>query len=66
MTVLRDLLSRFLPQGPTTIEDAERLIAEGNRAEEAGRVEEACERYREAVRAAPGYAKAHLNLGIGL
>jgi predicted O-linked N-acetylglucosamine transferase (SPINDLY family) len=47
-------------------EAADRLIAEGNRAEDAGKVEEACERYREAVRAVPGYAKAHLNLGIGL
>lgn len=47
-------------------EAADRLIAEGNRAEAAGKVEEACERYREAARAAPGYAKAHLNLGIGL
>jgi tetratricopeptide (TPR) repeat protein len=45
---------------------ADRLIAEGNCAEEAGTVEEACERYSEAVRAAPDYAKAHLNLGIGL
>jgi predicted O-linked N-acetylglucosamine transferase (SPINDLY family) len=47
-------------------EAADQLIAEGNRAENAGRVEEACERYREAVRAAPDYARAHLNLGIGL
>lgn len=47
-------------------EAADRLISEGNRAEDAGRIEEACERYREAVRAAPDYAKAHLNLGIGL
>lgn len=47
-------------------EAADRLIAEGNRVEEAGRSQEACERYREAVLAAPGYAKAHLNLGIGL
>jgi predicted O-linked N-acetylglucosamine transferase (SPINDLY family) len=45
---------------------ADRLIAEGNRAEDAGKLEEACERYRDAVRVAPGYAKAHLNLGIGL
>ena len=29
-------------------------------------MEAACERYREAVRAAPDYAKAHVNLGIGL
>jgi predicted O-linked N-acetylglucosamine transferase (SPINDLY family) len=47
-------------------EAADRLVSEGNRAEDAGRIEEACERYREAVRAAPDYAKAHLNLGIGL
>lgn len=52
------------PISPT--ETADRLIAEGNRAEEAGRADEACARYREAVRAAPGYAKAHVNFGIGL
>jgi predicted O-linked N-acetylglucosamine transferase (SPINDLY family) len=45
---------------------AERLIAEGNAAENEGRVAEACEHYREAVRVAPLNAKAHLNLGIGL
>ncbi len=73
---MRKLLNRLLGTGaapaPRTPSDAapresaDRLIGEGNRAEEAGRVEEACERYREAVRAAPGYARAHLNLGIGL
>ena len=47
-------------------ETADRLIVEGNRAEDAGKAQEACERYREAVQAAPQYAKAHLNLGIGL
>jgi protein O-GlcNAc transferase len=47
-------------------EEADRLIAEGNRAETEGRLSEACQRYRRAVAAAPGYAKAHLNLGIGL
>jgi predicted O-linked N-acetylglucosamine transferase (SPINDLY family) len=45
---------------------ADTLIAEGNRAEDSGGLREACERYREAVAAAPGYARAHLNLGIGL
>lgn len=54
---------RDLPSGHDA---ADRLIAEGNQAEGGGRLREACERYREAVRAAPGYAKAHLNLGIGL
>lgn len=50
--------------GPT--DAAERLIAEGNRAEDAGKVQEACALYREAVRVAPQSAKAHLNLGIAL
>ena len=45
---------------------ADALIAEGNRAESSGKPREACEQYRKAVLAAPGYAKAHLNLGIGL
>ena len=47
-------------------EEADRLIAEGNRAEDAGRLAEACELYRRAIAAAPRYAKAHLNLGIAL
>lgn len=47
-------------------EAAERLIAQGNRAETEGRLGEACQLYREAVAAAPVYSKAHLNLGIGL
>ena len=42
------------------------LIAEGNRAEKEGRLRGACELYRKAVDTAPTYAKAHLNLGIGL
>ncbi len=74
---VRRLLNRLLgtgeapaaPRSPSDAaprEAADRLIAEGNRAEDAGNVREACERYREAVRAAPDYARAHLNLGIGL
>ena len=47
-------------------EAADQLIAEGNRAESAGALQEACELYRRAVASAPRYAKAHLNLGIGL
>jgi len=43
---------------------ADALIAEGNNAESSGNLREACEQYRRAVLAAPGYAKAHLNLGI--
>ena len=45
---------------------SDRLIARGNEAEKDGKLVEACELYRKAVQAAPGYAKAHLNLGIGL
>ena len=70
--MLRNILNRLMPardaSAPPTSQAAEsdRLIAEGNRAEKQGRLREACALYREAVKAAPGYAKAHLNLGIGL
>ena len=47
-------------------QEADRLIGEGNRLETAGKPREACALYRRAVAAAPRYAKAHLNLGIGL
>jgi len=52
------------PQSP--METADSLIAQGNQAESAGNPEEACNLYRQAIAAAPAYAKAHLNLGIGL
>ncbi|MBI4204996.1 MAG: tetratricopeptide repeat protein [Betaproteobacteria bacterium] len=42
------------------------MIARGNRAETEGNLHEACEQYRKAVNAAPGYARAQLNLGTGL
>jgi len=74
--MLRDWLNRLMPSGRAPAqrgrspappdEAADRLIAEGNRAENDGRLREACALYRKAVDAAPGYAKAHLNLGIGL
>src|SRR6266568_3312741 len=47
-------------------QSADLMIAEGIRAESSGDPQEACEQYRMAVRAAPRYARAHLNLGIGL
>ena len=50
----------------TAKETADGLIAAGNRAESEGRLREACHQYRSAVGAAPSYARAHLNLGIGL
>ena len=45
---------------------ADLLIAEGNRVEDGGDPRSACEHYRKAAQVAPGYARAHLNLGIGL
>jgi protein O-GlcNAc transferase len=68
---VRRLLNRLLPTGRTFLagsekDAADRLIAEGNEAEKEGRLPEACRLYRQAVHAAPGYPKAHLNLGIGL
>jgi predicted O-linked N-acetylglucosamine transferase (SPINDLY family) len=51
---------------PGSSDAAERLIAEGNRAEDAGKLAEACALYREALRLAPQSARAHLNLGIAL
>jgi len=46
--------------------NAEQLITEGMRAEEAGDLALARERYREAVATAPRLLKARLNLGVGL
>jgi predicted O-linked N-acetylglucosamine transferase (SPINDLY family) len=68
--VLRKLLARLgstgAAPGETDLETADRLIAEGRRAEDAGKLHDACERYRAAVAAAPRYPAAHLNLGVGL
>src|SRR5438309_2061925 len=47
-------------------DSADRLIAEGNRAEDSGELLRACELYRQALALAPRYAKAHINLGIAL
>jgi protein O-GlcNAc transferase len=47
-------------------EAADRLIAEGNRAEDGGDPASACALYRRATELAPRYAPAHINLGIGL
>jgi predicted O-linked N-acetylglucosamine transferase (SPINDLY family) len=47
-------------------EAADRLIAEGNRAEDQGDPAAACALYQRAAELAPRYAPAHINLGIGL
>lgn len=44
-------------------ESALHLIAEGNAIEEAGRMQEAMQRYEAAIRMAPDLARAHLNRG---
>lgn len=54
------------PAADPAVAAADRLIEQGNEQERAGAHAEACALYRRAVLAAPEYAKAHLNLGIGL
>jgi predicted O-linked N-acetylglucosamine transferase (SPINDLY family) len=46
--------------------NAEQLITQGMRAEKAGDLALACDRYRKAVAIAPRLVKARLNLGVGL
>ncbi|OAI50817.1 hypothetical protein AYO46_02140 [Betaproteobacteria bacterium SCGC AG-212-J23] len=58
--MLRSLLSRLSRRA------VERLVAEGIRAETAGRFVEACDRYQQALKIMPGHAPAYLNLGIAL
>jgi len=66
--LLKDLLfSGREPHSPAdATERADRLIAEGHRADSRGDVGEACEHYRKAVDCAPRYPAAHFNLGMGL
>ena len=45
---------------------AERLIAKGIQLERRGNLEGACRQYRSAIKAAPGHAAAHVNLGAAL
>jgi protein O-GlcNAc transferase len=66
MRLLEKLLHRARDSRQSVKDAADRLIEAGNRAENAGKLLEACGLYRKAVAAAPDYAKAHLNLGIGL
>ena len=58
--MLRKLLKRLSGHA------AKRLVAEGDRAEAAGRFEEACDRYQTALKFVPDYAPAYLGLGIAL
>ena len=71
--MLRKLLQRLLPSDPASVSPrkldvaaADDLIAQGRKAEEDGRLQEACDLYRAAISRAPRYPAAHLNLGVGL
>ncbi len=75
MSILEGIMKRLIarrdklvgaPPSPAPEDDADELIARGNQLESEGKLEEACACYQHAVVAAPGYGKAHLNLGIGL
>ena len=46
--------------------DTPELITEGNALEDAGRIQDALERYDEAIRLTPAMARAHLNRGNAL
>lgn len=65
-TLLRRLVSASPASASTAHDAADRVIAEGRRAESAGDLTLACERYRAAVTLAPRYPAAHLNLGACL
>lgn len=60
-----DRLRKALSGAPAR-ESPDDLIAAGNAAEDAGRLDEARDLYRRAVAAAPHLPAAHLNLGIAL
>lgn len=64
--MLRDLLKRLSGNSANDGARADELIVSGRAHEDAGRLEEASECYRRAVRLAPDLAAAHLNLGIAL
>src|SRR6266446_618281 len=66
--LLKDLFFSVRESGSPAdaIERADRLIAEGHRADSRGDAREACEHYRKAADCAPRYPAAHFNLGIGL
>src|ERR1043165_257521 len=58
--MLRNLLQRLSRHA------AQRLVAEGDRAEAAGRFAGACERYQMALKFVPGHVPAYVSLGVAL
>ncbi len=71
MLAIRRFLGRLLhdsssPPPETGGEDAQRLVERGMAAEESGAIDEAERCYRDAIRADPLFAQAHLCLGVVL
>ena len=69
--MFKNLLKSFQGGGPAarpepSSEEAQRLVAQGNAAEDAGRVDEALALYERAAALAPQLPAAHLNRGIAL
>ena len=69
--MFRKLLKRLAPfaaerAGDAAGDAADRLISQGRLLEDAGDLQQACVRYREAARIAPRHPGAHLNLGVAL
>lgn len=62
--MFKNLLKTFQSRPQSAADDPHALIAAGNAAEEAGRLQEAHTLFQRAAAAAPGLASAHLNLGI--
>lgn len=61
-----NLFKRAARAASDTQQQARQLIAQGNRLEDAGELQQACDLYRCAVQEAPTLPAAHLNLGIVL
>ena len=53
-------------RAPDDVARADTLVAQGNAIEDAGDLPAATALYRQAIAAAPGHARGHLNLGIAL
>jgi predicted O-linked N-acetylglucosamine transferase (SPINDLY family) len=64
--MLRNLFDRLAGSSAKARARADELIVSGRSHEDAGRLQEACDNYRQAVQVAPDLANAHLNLGIAL
>lgn len=60
------MFANLFKRSPSTANAVQQLIEHGNRLEDAGQLQEACDLYRRATRDAPTLPASHLNLGIVL